>query len=162
MQPKKQRKNKSITKDGTGAGTSNNETLTTQIPVQAQTTATTPAEITTAATNTTTETGHEIIKGEEAIIRRGHKTPLATHIKTRITQVIGKTVSAALMTLVMTSKGTQTRYKKADLEYDKQKQFITLPDMTKKETTKRKQQQIRLQEKQPLTKDEWRRKYKFK
>ena len=29
MQPKKQRKNKSITKDGTGAGTSNNETLTT-------------------------------------------------------------------------------------------------------------------------------------
>ena len=39
--------------------------------------------------------------------------------------------------LVMTSKGTQTRYKKADLEYDKQKQFITLPDMTKKETTQR-------------------------
>ena len=76
--------------------------------------------------------------------------------------MIGKTVSAALMTLVMTSKGTQTRYKKADLEYDKQKQFITVPDMTKKETTKRKQQQMRLQETQPLTKDEWRRKYKFK
>ena len=76
--------------------------------------------------------------------------------------MIGKTISAALMTLVMTSKGTQTRYKKADLEYDKQKQFITLPDMTKKEATKRKQQQIRLQETQPLTKDEWRRKYRFK
>ena len=156
MQPQKQRKNKSITKDGTGAGTSNNETLTAQIPVQTQTTATTThAEITTAATKTTTETGLEITKGEEAIIRRGHKTPLATHIKTRITQVIGKTISAALMTLVMTSKGTQTRYKKADLEYDKQKQFIILPDMTKKETTKRKQQhQIRLQETQPLKKDE--------
>ena len=76
--------------------------------------------------------------------------------------MIGKTISAALMTLVMTSKGTETRYKKADLEYDKQKRFITLPDMTKKEATKRKQQQIRLQETQPLTNDEWRRKYKFK
>ena len=134
-----------------------------QRPVQAQTTATTTqAEITAVATTITTETGLEITKGEEAIIRRGHKNPLAAHIKTRITQVIGKTISAALMTLVMTSKGTQTRYKKADLEYDKQKQFIILPDMTKKETTKRKRHQIRLQETQPLTKDEWRRKYKFK
>ena len=76
--------------------------------------------------------------------------------------MIGKTITAALMTLVMTSKGTQTRYKKADLEYDKQKPFITLLDMNKKETTKRKRQEIRLQETQPLTKDEWRRKWKFK
>ena len=110
----------------------------------------------------TTEMGLEITKEGEAIIRRGHKKPLAAHIKTRITQVIGKTISAALMTLVVTNEGTQTRYKKTDLEDDKQKQFITLSEMTKKETTKRKQQQIRLQETQPLTKDEWRRKYKFK
>ena len=151
-----------MTKDGTGAGTTNNDTLMPQKSVQGQTKATTTqAAITAVATTINAETQLET-KGEEAIIRRGHKTPLAAHIKTRINQVIGKTISAALITLVMTSKGTQTRYKKADLEYDKQKQFIITPDMTKKETTKRKRQQIRLQETQPLTKDEWRRKYRFK
>ena len=61
VQPKKQRKNKSMTKDGTGAGTSNNDTLMPQKSVQAQTKATTTqAEITAVATTITTETGLEI------------------------------------------------------------------------------------------------------
>ena len=90
VQPKKQRKNKSMTKDGTGAGTANNDTLMPQKLVQTQTKATTKqAEITAVDTTPNTETRLEK-KGEEAIIRRGHKNPLAAHIKTRINQVIGK------------------------------------------------------------------------
>ena len=76
--------------------------------------------------------------------------------------MIGKTITEAMTTLVMTNKGTQTRYKKADLEYDKSKQFITIQDTNQTKATKSTRQETRLQEAQPLTKDEWRRKWKFK
>ena len=152
-----------MTKDGTGAGTSNNGNLPAQLTVMTQaTTTTTQAETTIEDIHTNTEMEVETDKRAEAIIHRGNKTPLATHIKNRITKVIGKTITEALTTLVMTPKGTQTRYKQADLEYYKRKQFITLQDTNKTKTTKRKRQEIRLQETQPLTKDEWRRKWKFK
>ena len=99
-----------MTKDGSGAGTSNNDDLSAQ-PY---------AATTTEATHTNTEMEVETAKRAEAIIHRGNQTPLATHIKNRITKVIGKTITEALTTLVMTNKGTQTRYKKEDLEYDTQ------------------------------------------
>ena len=118
---------------------------------------------TTAQEDTTTRTTHtNIAMGIEPLIHHGSKTPLATHIKNRITKVIGKTITEAMTTLVMTNKGTQTRYKKADLEYDKSKQFITIQDTNQMKATKSTRQETRLHETQPLTKDEWRRKWKFK
>jgi hypothetical protein len=153
LQHKKQRKNTVITKDGTGAGTPKNDNPMVQSTIMAQTTATTAQEDTTTRTK-----AMEI----EPLIHRGSKTPLATHIQNRVTKVIGKTITEALTTLVMTNKGMQTRYKKADLEYDKSKQFITIQDTNQMKATKSTRQETRLQETQPLTKDEWRRKWKFK
>ena len=153
LQHKKQRKNTVITKDGTGAGTPKNDNSMVQSTIMAQTTATTAQEDTTTRTD-----AMEI----EPLIHRGSKIPLATHIQNRVTKVIGKTITEALTTLVMTNKGTQTRYKKADLEYDKSKQFITIQDTNQMKATKSTRQETRLQETQPLTKDEWRRKWKFK
>ena len=124
LQHKKQRKNTVKTKDSTGAGTPNNDNPMAQSTLMTQTTATTTQEDTTTRTK-----AMEI----EPLIHRGSKTPLATHIKNRITKVIGKTITEAMTTLVMTNKGTQTRYKKADLEYDKSKQFITIQDMSESE-----------------------------
>ena len=139
VQPKKQRTDTIMTKDGTGAGTFNNNNPTAQSTVMTQATTTTiHAETTTEATHTNIEMEVGTAKRAEAIIHRRNKTPLATHIKNRITKVIGKTITESLTALVMTNKGTQTRYKKADLEYDKRKQFITLQDTIQTETTKRK------------------------
>ena len=80
-----------MTKDGTGAGTSNNDTLTTQLTrITPATTTTIPAETTAEATHTHTEMEVGTAKRTEAIIHRGNKNPLATHIKNRLTKVIGQ------------------------------------------------------------------------
>ena len=66
----------------------------------------------------------------------------------------------------MTNKGGQQKYKRADLEYDTKKNFITMNDKInetiKQKTKKRSHQKDNRLKNDPLTKDEWRRKWKFK
>ena len=62
-------------------------------------------------------------------------------IKNRIAKIVGKTIKDTLATTIMTNKGDQTKYEAADLEYDKQKNFVTINDTIKRETEKRTHQQ---------------------
>ena len=111
-------------------------------------------------------TGAGLPQSEERTIRLGHKTPLANHIKDRIAKIVGKTINEALTTTIMTNKGGQQKYKRADLEYDTKKNFITMNDTInetiKQKTKKRSRQNDNRLKNDPLTKDEWRRKWKFK
>ena len=111
-------------------------------------------------------TGAGLPQSEERTIRLGHKTPLANHIKDRIAKIVGKTINEALTTTIMTNKGGQQKYKRADLEYDTKKNFITMNDKInetiKQKTKKRSRQNDNRLKNDPLTKDEWRRKWKFK
>ena len=77
----KQRKITVMTKDGTGAGTSQNEDPTKQlIHIKPESTTTRPTDMTTVATHINTEVGVERPQLTEVKIHRGHKTPLATHM----------------------------------------------------------------------------------
>ena len=71
-----------MTKDDTGAGTSQNDDPTKQLTrIKHESATTTPTEMTTVATHINAEVGAGSPQQTELKIHRGHQTPLATHIK---------------------------------------------------------------------------------
>ena len=94
------------------------------------------------------------------LITIGTKQPHVEHIQLRCIAAVGKTVQEATRMTVQNNKGELVKYKRSDLKYDVNKNFVRIKDpaqLTNIHTGKRKGDP-----KQPLIADEFRRKSKKK